>query len=349
MEKIIKTVLIILIPIILIGIIGGMIFINSLTETEHGKLDMDVAILLQIMQSGGEKWGVDNIPIKQQRDNYEAACNDSFIGKPEPISTVREKSVPGPAGDIAIRMYKNSNESRLPILVFFHGGGYVLGNLNATDLMVRYLAKSGKAVIVSVDYRLAPENPFPAGLEDGYAVLEWIEENAAELGGDGNKIGIAGDSSGGNYAAALALMLRDRRGPDIKFQGLFYPILDWNNLDTESFEKFGEGYSLTKESIKWFRTKYLPVDSDWDHPYASPVYADNLAGLPVTYMVTAAFDPLQDTHETYEKKLKADGVEVVRNHYDGVVHGFSSLGDLVSKSYPSLDFILDGFIKTVNK
>jgi acetyl esterase len=253
------------------------------------------------------------------REQMNAAV--AMLGPPEPVARVRDVSAPGPAGSIPVRIYDPGKTGPLPVLVYFHGGGFVVGSIDTHDGYCRALANASGMIIASVDYRLAPEYRFPASPEDAYAATAWIARNAAEFGADPKRVAVGGDSAGGNLAAVVALMSRDRGGPVIKFQVLIYPITDWN-FDTPSYRENADGYFLTRDSMIWFGQQYLTKESDADSPYASPLRAKSLADLPPAFVMTAEYDPLRDEGEAYAKRLTEEGVPTELKRYHGMIHGF---------------------------
>jgi len=231
------------------------------------------------------------------------------------------------AGDIPVRIYRPSDATDLPVVVFFHGGGWVIGDLESHDHMARTISAKADCVVVAVDYRLAPEHKFPAAADDAWAALEWVATHAAELGVDGDRIAVAGDSAGGNLAAALCLLARDRGGPPVAFQLLVYPATDHFG-EWPSYAEVGDGsHGLSIELLHWFSHHYLPdpaAAADWR---ASPIRATDVAGLPPTLVLTAEYDPLRDEGEAYAARLAAAGVATAVHRYPGAVHGFFALGD----------------------
>jgi acetyl esterase len=242
-------------------------------------------------------------------------------GEPEEIAT-EERTIPGPAGEIPVRVYTPAGEGPKPVIVYFHGGGWVIGELDTVDNPLRRIANRTGAVVVSVDYRLAPEHVYPAAFDDSYAATAWVAEHAAELDGDPERIAVGGDSAGGNLAAAVAIAARDRQGPRLAAQLLIYPVTDFD-FTSESYEQNGEGYLLTKGSMQWFWAHYLGAQDLGKDPYACPARADDLAGLPPAFVATAEFDPLRDEGEAYAANLRIAGVDVTAKRYDGMVHGFA--------------------------
>ena len=242
-------------------------------------------------------------------------------GEPEAVAKVENRTIPGPAGEIPIRVYTPHERGPLPGLVYFHGGGFVLCNLDSHDGICRSLANAAGCVVVSVDYRLAPEHPFPAAPEDCYAATQWVAKNGSELGIDVARLAIGGDSAGGNLTAVTALMARDRGGPVLRFQLLVYPVTDCA-FDTASYRENAEGYLLTTGMMRWFWEKYLADPKQGAEAYASPLRAQNLAHLPPGLCITAGYDPLRDEGEAYAERLRKAGVVVETIRYPGMFHGF---------------------------
>ncbi|MFB6296440.1 MAG: alpha/beta hydrolase [Halobacteriales archaeon] len=228
-------------------------------------------------------------------------------------------------------MYTPEGEGPFPVLTFYHGGGWVIGTLDTHEPICRALAGAADCVVVSVDYRLAPEHPFPAALEDCYAATRWVSDNAATLHADPDRVAVGGDSAGGNLAAAVAQACRDHGGPELVHQLLVYPVTD-HAFDTDSYAENAEGYFLTRADMEWFWDHYLDSRFDGNNPYASPLRARDLGGLPPASVVTAGFDPLRDEGIAYAKRLDAAGVAVEHHHYDGAIHGF--FGMLVEPEIP---------------
>jgi len=263
-----------------------------------------------------------SVGVAETRASFDGIA--AFGGPPVPVAMVENRKIPGPAGDIPVRIYAPENTSPTPALVYFHGGGWVIGTLDTHDPICRHLTKETGAVVVSVDYRLAPEHKFPAGPEDCYAATCWVADHAAELGIDAKRIAVGGDSAGGNLAAVVSLMARDRGKPKIGFPLLVYPVTD-HSYDTASYRENAKDLLLEKDSMVWFWNHYLASPADGENPYASPLRAKDLKGLPPAMVVTAEFDPLRDEGEAYAKRLREAGVPVKHKRYDGVIHGFAML------------------------
>jgi acetyl esterase len=247
--------------------------------------------------------------------------------EPEPIGAVCDEAVRGPAGDIAIRIYRPASVTdTVPTLVYAHGGGFVFCGLDSHDGLCRSITNLVPAVVISVDYRLAPEHPWPAGAEDVFAVTQWAARNADALGGDPRRIVVGGDSAGGNLAAVAALMARDRGAPDLAGQLLLYPVVA-ADFDTASYRTYGRGYYNPEPAMRWYWDQYVPELSDRAHPYASPLQA-NLRSLAPAVVAVAGHDPLRDEGLAYATALDAAGVRVTRCVFDGAVHGFMTMPTL---------------------
>jgi acetyl esterase len=248
-------------------------------------------------------------------------------GPEEPVAQVDTRVIPGSV-EIPVRVYRPTLDRNLPALVYFHGGGFVICNLDTHDRLCRNLANASGSVVVSVDYRLAPEHKFPAAADDAYAATRYVAEHAAEFGVDPNRIAVGGDSAGGNLATVVALMARERGGPSLKFQLLIYPVVDFDD-NSPSMREYEHGYFLTRESMEWFTESYVGSQGDPRSPYASPWYASDLRGLPAAMVITGECDPLRDQGEAYGRRLQEAGVAVVIKRYDGMIHPFISLSGII--------------------
>jgi len=268
-------------------------------------------------------------------DGAREALRDLLVDEdgPDDDLTVRTLSIPGPEGPetpLELRAYtpdSASSDDARPVLVYFHGGGWVRGDLDTHDGLCRLLAEAADCVVCSVDYRRAPEHPFPAPVHDAYAATEWVAEYASIVGGDPDRIAVGGDSAGGNLAAAVTLMARERDGPAIDHQVLLYPVTD-HAFDTDSYEENASGYLLSRASMQWYWARYLDDEVDGANPYASPLRAPDLSGLPSATVVTAGYDPLRDEGAAYADRLRDAGVSVTHAEYPGMVHVFASFPDL---------------------
>lgn len=253
-----------------------------------------------------------------------------WAGDPLPVAAVEERCIQGPAGPVPLRLYKPAEAGPLPLLVYFHGGGWVNGDLDSSDVPCRAMAQGSSCLVASVNYRHAPEHKFPAAVEDGYAVLRHVAEHPREFSTAPGRIAVGGDSSGGNLAAAVTLMARDRGGPPIAFQLLIYPVTD-HRFDTRSYHDNAEGYLLTRAGMAWFWNHYLESPADGDHPYASPLRAGDFRGLPAAWIATAEYDPLRDEGEAYAARLAQAGVPVAAKRYDGMIHGFLNMAGVLDQ------------------
>jgi acetyl esterase len=254
-----------------------------------------------------------------------------------PVAAVRERAVPGPAGDIRVRVYTPEGRGPFPVLVFFHGGGWVLGSLDTHDPFCRAFCTGAECVVVSVGYRLAPEHPFPAASDDALAATRWVTAHAAELGGDPARIVVAGDSAGGNLSTVTTLRIRDEGGPALRGQLLIYPAVGYHTPPTPSYIENAEGYGLTRESALWFYEQYLPGGSQAAHPHAAPLLAPDLRGLPPALVITAEYDVLRDEGELYVERLRAAGVRARLSRYDGVNHRFAELIGILEQAEKARD------------
>ncbi|MDG3002926.1 alpha/beta hydrolase [Paludisphaera mucosa] len=264
---------------------------------------------------------IDQQSVAQARTQMDVSTR--FLGRPPRVSRVEDRRISGPGGDIPLRVVipAGVGDGPSPVVVYFHGGGWVVGDLASHEGLCRALANASGAVVVSVGYRLAPEHPFPAAVEDAYAAFAWFAAQAAEVGGDPTRVAVCGDSAGGNLAAAAALMARDRGGPAPAFQALAYPVLDCD-YETESYRRFAVGHFLTRSEMMWYWDQYVPALKDRLNPYASPLRAADFSNLPPALVITAGYDVLRDEGERYAARLDAAGTPVRLSRYPGMIHGF---------------------------
>jgi len=270
------------------------------------------------------------LPVDVARAQYEARI--ALMAPPAGIAGVREQTIDGPSDQLRIRIYTPHGAGPFPLLVFFHGSGFVLCSLDTHDGMSRNLCAGAGCVVASVDYRLAPEHKFPAGLEDCLHATRWVGVHAVQLGADPMRIAVAGDSAGGNMAAVTAIRVRDEGGPGLCGQLLLYPVTDYHTPGTPSYEENAEGYGLTRDTMKWFWAHYLRDPSEGTNPHASPMRAADLSSLPPALVITAEYDPLRDEGEIYANKLRTAGVPTALSRYDGVNHGFMFWVGIVDKA-----------------
>ena len=251
----------------------------------------------------------------------------------EDVDYAEDRQIPGPHGEIPVRIYtplaavKPAGSGPLPLMVFFHGGGWMLGELKDYESLMRTFANAFGCIAVSVGYRLSPEHKFPAGLEDCFAATAWAAAHASSLGADPGKLIVCGDSAGANLATAVSLIARDNHGPAIAQQLLIYPVTDCN-FETQSYQDNATGFMLTQAAMRWFWDAYLPDPSAASHPYAAPLQAPDLSDLPPAHVITAEFDPLRDEGEAYAERLQEAGVPVTFKRYNGMIHGFIRRTDL---------------------
>lgn len=254
-------------------------------------------------------------------------------GKPavEMVGDVSHQLIPGPAGDLLARIYKPQGQGPFPVLVYFHGGGWVIANLDTYDSSCRALTNAAKCMVVSVAYRQAPEHKFPAAAEDAYAATQWVMGNAAQINGDPKRIAVGGESAGGNLAAVTCLMARDRRGMMPVHQMLIYPVTNYA-FDTPSYQENANAKPLNKAMMMWFWSQYLKSEADGSNPYASPLRAENLRGLPPATVITADIDPLRSEGQAYADRLREAGSAVKFTNYTNVTHEFFGMGAVVDKA-----------------
>ncbi len=251
-------------------------------------------------------------------------------GEAEPVYEVTDLMISGPGGDLPLRLYRPSSERPLPALLYFFGGGWVLGTIDTADGVSRSLANSSGALVAVVGYRLAPEHPFPAAIDDCYAAVRWVAEHAAQVGADPARLAVGGDSAGGNLAAAVALRAR-AGGPPLAGQLLVYPNTD-QLADDQSMRAADDPFLFNRRSVAWYRQHYLADPADAANPLASPLRSESLAGLPPALVITAEYDPLRDQGEAYARRLADDGVQVELSRYPGMAHGFFTMAGAVDAS-----------------
>lgn len=248
-----------------------------------------------------------------------------------PMAKVEDLQIPGPAGDVTVRIYRPETSGDLPVLVYFHGGGWVIGSIETHDATCRELARDAGCAVVSVEYRLAPEHRYPAAAEDCYSATRYVAEQAASLGLDPRRMAIGGDSAGGNLTAVVAQMARDRGVPELRFQLLIYPVTD-ADFGRGSYRENASGFLLETDAMRWFWDHYVPEPAQRAEPYAAPLRAADLSGLPEALVITAEFDPLRDEGEAYAAALAAAGVPTRQSRYDGMIHGFFAMSGIVPRA-----------------
>jgi len=308
---------------------------TSFSTLNASALDPQVRALLE-QASASNAPELCNFPIEKARELYQQNAA-VLASEPPTIEKSIDRSIAGPGGDLHVRIYWPNTQcnSELPVFLFFHGGGWCLGSRDTHDHICRWLTANSDCIVVSVDYRMGPEHKFPAAVEDAVAATEWVIENAAEIGADPQRIGVGGDSAGGNLAAVVSLIMRDRKVDSLKAQLLIYPATDMT-MSHESHKLFDAGYRLTRAMMVWSVVNYLQAGADVFDFRASPLLAPDHTNLPSAMIMTAGFDPLRGEADAYALKLRASGVAVKRVCYDGMVHGFIGMTDVVAVSTTAL-------------
>ncbi|UZE46679.1 alpha/beta hydrolase [Rhodopseudomonas sp. P2A-2r] len=299
-------------------------------------LDPDAAAVLAALRAAGRP-PYETLTPAEAREWYLKA-REVANPAPPPLASVHAMTVPGPAGAIPVRIYTpltlRKADGMAPCLVFFHGGGWVIGDLDSHDVVCRTLAAEGEMIVIAVDYRLAPEHKFPAAIDDALAATRWIADNAVALNIDANRIVVGGDSAGGNLAAIVAIDAR-QHGPKLAGQLLIYPATDFR-MTHPSHSEPETDCLLTHNVIRWFRDHYLNGAADVDNWRASPARVDDLAGLPPAYVITAGADPLRDEGDEYADRLRDAGVAVSNKTYPGQFHGFITMGKILPRANDAL-------------
>ncbi|MCC6893252.1 MAG: alpha/beta hydrolase [Anaerolineae bacterium] len=262
---------------------------------------------------------------------------------PEAVGDVTHRVIPGADGaEIVVRIYTPAGDGPFPVVVYFHGGGWVIANLNTYDASARALTNAAQAIVVSVAYRQSPENPFPTPVEDAYAATQWVMANATEFNGDTARVAVAGESAGGNMATVVSLMAKDRGGMMPIYQLLVYPVTQLTNFDTPSYQENADAVPLNKAMMQWFAGHYVPNEADRSNPYVSPLLAEDVSGLPPATIITAQIDPLRSDGEDYANKLTEAGVSVVLQNYEGVTHEFFGMQGVVDEAKQALELGAEG-------
>jgi acetyl esterase len=264
---------------------------------------------------------IEEMTPAEAREQMEATAR-ARKAEPLPVGRIEERLIPGPAGEIRMRLYWPEALAPVPAIVYYHGGGHVIGSLDTHDFVARNLCAGVGALVASVDYRMGPEHKFPAAVEDSFAALQWVHANAESLGADPDRMGVHGDSAGGNLAAVVALLARDRGHPKLRLQSLVYPISDYG-LAGDSYDKYANGYGvLTRNAMVWFRDHYLRAPEDAGDWRASPIRAADLAGVSPAIVITAQCDVLHDDGQRYAEALHRAGVPVEYQDFPGMIHAF---------------------------
>jgi acetyl esterase/lipase len=270
---------------------------------------------------------------EEARRNF-VAGTALVAGDALPLARVEELSLPGPAGRVPARLYAAAASAGLPVTLYFHGGGWVLGDLETHDALCRRLAAASRSIVLSIDYRLAPDNVYPAAADDCWAALTWTAAHAADIGGDASRLAVAGDSAGGNLAAVVALRARDE-GLPLRLQVLVYPVTD-HDLETPSYLANAEGYGLLRDSMRWYWDSYCPDPAQRGEPGASPLRAPDLSGLAPAFVIVCELDPLHDEGVAYARRLEAAGVPVRLRREPGMIHGFVRMLGVIDRAHDAV-------------
>lgn len=311
--------------------------------TTIDKLDPNVRSILEMIEAQGDP-PLETLPVAHARAMV-IEKSKPVEGTPEAVRSIENLRIPVPGGDIGIRIYTPDAPAPRPALLYFHGGGWVVCNLDTHEVICTAIAHRAGAVVISVDYRLAPEHKFPTAVTDCYAATAWVASNAARLGIDPKRICVGGDSAGGTLATVVSLKSKREKGPAIALQAMVYPVTDMSSFDTGSYSEFADGYSLTRSMMEWFRDHYLSGVADRDNVYASPLLATDLTGLPPALVITAECDPLRDEGEAYAKRLEQAGVPVTFKRYAGMIHPFFSWSGVIPQALEAIQQVADA-VKT---
>ncbi|SFD43332.1 acetyl esterase [Lentibacillus persicus] len=297
-------------------------------------------LLDQINSAEGKP--IQEMTVEENREGLAALYMD-LVGEPQEVKKVENINIPSHDGDkIGLRLYTPEGNGPFPVFVFYHGGGWALGDLEVIDPIMRWVANETSSIVVSVDYRLSPEYKFPIPVEDCYTATKWVSDNIQKYDGDPKRIAVGGDSAGGNLAAVIPLMAKDRGGPDIALQILLYPVTDFDTT-TGSYLENGKGNYLETEAMYWFNDQYLNNEADKKNPYAAPLQAKDVSGLPPALVFTAEKDVLRDEGEAYVQYLRESGVPVQHTRFDGQIHGFFWMPAIMDDAHTALEQIKSTF------
>ncbi len=301
---------------------------RTITGPEHGGvLDPIVTQFLKEIEAQNAP-PLETLPLAEARQG----CKGNILpnGRElESLAKVEDRIIKRDGGSFSVRLYIPEGEGPFPVLIYYHGGGWVLCGVDTHESATCSLANVTQCIVAAVEYRLAPEHKFPIPAEDAYSALQWVYENAADFEGDPKRIAVGGDSAGGNLSTVMCLMTRDRKGPAICHQLLIYPVTDLSSFDRRSYSEYAKGFFLTRAMMVWFRDCYLWDEADRKNIYASPLLAEDLSGLPPAHFVMAEFDPLFDEGEAYAERLIEAGVSVKFSQYNGLIHGFINRGSVI--------------------
>lgn len=293
-------------------------------------------LLDQINSAEGKP--IQEMTVQENREGLQAFY-ENLVGEKQEVAKVENIKIPTHDGEaIGLRIYTPEGNGPFPVLIYYHGGGWVLGDLEVIDPIMRRIVNHTSSIVVSVDYRLAPEYKFPIPAEDCYTATKWVAENIQKYNGDPNRLAVAGDSAGGNLAAVVPLMAKDRNGPKISLQILLYPVTDFDTT-TPSYIENGTGNYLETAAMHWFNAQYLNHEADKKNPYAAPLQARDLTGLPSALVITAEYDVLRDEGEAYADRLREAGVHVESKRFNGQIHGFFWMPTIMKDADIALDLI----------
>ncbi|MEQ8155379.1 MAG: alpha/beta hydrolase [Clostridiaceae bacterium] len=310
---------------------------NSSSNTSEGELNIPVEMNLQLDKILNPE-SVKGKSLKEIRE-YLNSQFSKWSSEPIPFTNIKNTNIDATYGKIPVRIYTPEGGGSYPVIIYAHGGCWVSGSVDGYEGVCRKLSQKSKAIVISVGYRLAPDNPFPAAVTDVYNVLLWAGKNAKSINGNENKLIVAGDSAGGNIAAAVTQMARDKNGPRPICQVLIYPAANIKDLNTPSWTYIQNKYIITRQNLEEYISMYVPKVEDRKNPYASPLLANNFANLSDALIITAEIDPLRDEGEAYGEKLKEAGVQVQVTRYNGVPHGFISMDKITDKAEEALNEI----------
>ncbi|MBU8908002.1 alpha/beta hydrolase [Desertibacillus haloalkaliphilus] len=337
----VKRSLLFVLIMIFITIFAVFVYIQQWASTDHGKLPAKTAVILHAINNQLVPLDPDILPDR--------LLTKRSKGQPTMVQEDQSISV-SDGSQIPVRIYRPLGKEQVPIIMYYHGGAFMegYGNIHTHHSITRALSRQTGCIVISVGYRVAPHYVFPTAIEDSYEALKWAHEHAGELGGDPSQMAVVGDSAGGNIATVVATMARDRNGPDLKAQALFYPLTTFKDIENESRQAFDSGYFLLSRSVmELARESYTPDKVMWLNPYTSPLEAEDLSNLPPALVITAEFDPLRDEGEAYAEKLSEAGVAVRASRYLGVMHAFISFHDIMQSGRAGLaetaGFLTDAF------